>query len=79
MLNELHVKLLEERGLDPELAARFGWTGNDRLGPSTISIPYVSRGEVVNHKYRTLGREKRFNQDPGAVKCLWNVDTPTKP
>ena len=73
MLIERHVKQLEERGLKPELAARFGWTSADRLGDS-ISIPYVRHGEVVNHKYRTLGREKRFSQDPDATKCLWNID-----
>jgi len=61
MLIERHVKQLEERGLKPELAARFGWTSADRLGDS-ISIPYVRHGEVVNHKYRTLGREKRFSR-----------------
>ena len=74
MLSELHVRLLEERGLDPELAARLGWTGSDRLGPSTISIPYIRHGEIANHKYRTLQGQKRFSQDPDAVKCLWNYD-----
>jgi len=73
MLSELHVKQLEARGLDPELAARFGWTSSDRLG-DCIAIPYIRRGEIANHKYRTLAGEKRFSQDPDAVKCLWNFD-----
>jgi twinkle protein len=73
MLTERHVKQLKERGLDPGLAAQFGWTSSDRLGDS-ISIPYVRHGETVNHKYRTLGKEKRFSQDPDATKCLWNFD-----
>ena len=73
MLNEVHVRQLEERGLDPELAVRLGWTSSDRLG-DCIAIPYIRRGEIANHKYRTLGREKRFSQDPAAIRCLWNFD-----
>lgn len=73
MLNESHVKQLADRGLDPELAARFGWISSDHLGGS-VSIPYIRHGEIANHKYRTLGRDKRFAQDPDAIKCLWNVD-----
>ena len=73
MLSELHVKQLEARGLDPELAVRLGWTSSDRLG-DCIAIPYIRRGEIANHKYRTLGKEKRFCQDLDATKCLWNFD-----
>lgn len=74
MLNNQHIKQLEERGLDPELASRFGWTSGGPLGSGCISIPYIRKGEIANHKYRTLGAEKRFSQDPDAIKCLWNVD-----
>ena len=74
MLSELHVRLLEGRGLDPELAARLGWTSGGPLGDGCISIPYIRHGEIANHKYRTLQGQKRFSQDPDAVKCLWNVD-----
>lgn len=74
MLNERHVKQLEARGLDPELAARLGWESNIRLGGDWISIPYVRRGVVVNHKHRTLAGAKEFTQDANAVKCLWNLD-----
>jgi twinkle protein len=73
VLNERHIQQLQERGIDPELAARFGWTSSDHLGGS-LAIPYVRRGEIVNHKYRTLGKDKRFSQDSDATKCLWNVD-----
>src|SRR5262249_28859037 len=74
MLSDLHVKQLEERGLDPELAAKLGWTSGGRLGDVCLTIPYFRRGEGVNRKYRTLGKDKRFVQDCDAVKCLWNVD-----
>jgi twinkle protein len=74
MLNELHVKQLEDRGLDAELAIRFGWTSGGLLGPKSISIPYFRHGEIVNHKYRTLQGQKRFSQDHEAIKCLWNID-----
>lgn len=73
MLNTLHVKQLSDRSIDPELAARFGWTSCDRHGGS-IKIPYLRRGEIANHKYRTIDGRKEFSQDPDAIKCLWNFD-----
>jgi twinkle protein len=72
-LSERHAKQLLARGLEPELALRYGWIS---AGPLTdgIAIPYLMDGKVVNHKYRTLNGEKKFAQDKDAVKCFWNFD-----
>ena len=72
-LSERHAKQLLARGLEPELAVRYGWTSH---GPLTdgIAIPYLMDGKVVNHKYRTLNGEKKFAQDKDALKCFWNFD-----
>lgn len=73
-LTDRHIELLQKRGLDPELAAKHGWTSGGLVGADGITIPYLMDGKVVNRKYRTLAGEKRFSQDPDAVKCLWNID-----
>lgn len=39
-----------------------------------LVIPFVRDGLTVQRKYRTLGPDKRFWQDEGGVKCLWNED-----
>lgn len=38
----------------------------------TIQFPFYLDGQVVNVKYRTS--DKRFRQEKGARKCLYNVD-----
>ncbi len=76
-LSAKHAALLEERGIDPELAVRHGVTSSDRLDGDCIKIPYLKGGVEVNAKYRTLGAEKRFSQEAGGVKCFWNYDVLT--
>ena len=78
-LSERNIRRLIERGLDPDLASRLGWSSEPRLGDDWIAIPYVKGGKVVNHKYRTLAGEKRFSQDKDAEKCFWNFDVLTDP
>lgn len=73
-LSERHLRLLEARGLDPELLDRFGVATSDKLGGDCVVIPFVRCGTVVNNKYRTIAGPKRFLQDTGAVKTFWNVD-----
>jgi twinkle protein len=73
MLTQRAIRILEERGLDVELAVRLGIESSDRLNGECIAIPYKLNGTVVNHKYRLID-EKQFAQDEGAVKCFWNID-----
>lgn len=73
-LSEEHAKALEDRGIDVEIAVKLGVETSNKLGSNCIVFPYFQGGVEVNHKYRTIGGEKKFCQDAGAVKCFWNVD-----
>lgn len=53
---------------------RLGLKSVSRGGTEFLAIPFVKNGVVVNNKYRTLGGVKKFSQDPGAEKCVWNHD-----
>ena len=74
MLNQRHIAILENRGLDIETVVRLGVESCPERGPEWIKIPYVFGGEVINHKYRTIEGEKKFSQDAGAKKVFWNHD-----
>lgn len=74
MLKPNHIEALEKRGLDIEMLTAHGVESCSRLGGDAISIPFLEGGAVVNHKYRTLGDEKKFAQDEHAPKIFWNVD-----
>jgi twinkle protein len=73
MLSEEHEKWLEARGLDLEVATRYGLY-TDRQSPAgrDLVIPYRRDGKLINRKYR--GPQKRFRQDPGAPRSFWNED-----
>lgn len=73
-LNANHAEIIEARGIDAELAVKLGVTSSDK-GGDWIEIPYLKGGNLVNRKFRTIAGEKRFYQEAGATKCLWNVDS----
>src|SRR5690348_3391332 len=64
-LHAKHREWIELRGLDPELAQRFGISTKREGGANWIAVPYVERGRTINHKYR-LSSEKRHRMDDGA-------------
>lgn len=68
-----HEEWMELRGLDPVLAARLGICTRSEGGANWIAVPYLERGQVINHKYR-LASEKRHRMDEGAPLTLWNHD-----
>jgi twinkle protein len=80
-LGPLGVEWIERRGLDPDVAVRFGiYTAKaiaggevkpDRLG-NVIVFPYVEHGTVVAEKYRLP--PKKFWQRPGGRRTFWNSD-----
>lgn len=75
MLTTETVRILDSRGIDPEVAARMGISDHEQKGGGKwISIPYFVAGKAVNHKYRTIEGEKRFYQDGESKKCFWNFD-----
>lgn len=73
-MSQALVQALEDRGLDPELCVRVGLHGSDKGGGNVLVIPFIREGTVVRNKYRTFGADKRFWQDEGGTKCLWNED-----
>lgn len=73
MLSEYHAKALEARGLDVELATRYGlYTEKRKHDGRCLAITFTRKGKVINHKYR--GPDKKFSQDEGAPRSLWNED-----
>lgn len=73
-LKPLHLEILSDRGLDPELLLRLGVHSSAKLRGECIAIPYWRGENIVNRKYRTIAGEKAMMQDAGAEKCFWNVD-----
>lgn len=73
-LTEILVQALEARGLDVELCAQAGLHASPKGGGNVLVIPYLRDGVVVRNKFRTLTGDKKFWQDEGGVKCLWNED-----
>lgn len=68
-----HMEWIEARGLDPELAERFGLQTVQRDGRNWLAVPYLEAGEPINHKYR-LTSQKDHRMDTGAPLALWNAD-----
>jgi twinkle protein len=71
-LTRRHEELLEARGLDLELLERNGVESCGKLGADTISIPYFDGDQIVNHKFRTISGTKKFCQDEGGKKIVYN-------
>jgi twinkle protein len=73
MMHDRHMIWLGERGLNPELAAKFGFETVRHGSGNWLSIPFVERGQVVNHQRRLTDR-KDFRMDDEAPLTLWNHD-----
>lgn len=72
-LHQRHRDWIEARGISGELAEKFGLETIQKDGKAWLSVPYVERGRVVNHKYR-LTSEKRHQMDKDGKLVLWNHD-----
>ena len=60
---------LKNRGISIKTADHFKIFTKDQK----LCFPYYLNGELVNIKSRT--RDKKFLQEKGATKCLYNIDT----
>lgn len=78
MLHEKHINWLQLRGIDPEIADKFGLTTIGDSAGNWLAVPYSERGRTINHKYR-LTAEKRHRMDAGAPLGLWNSDCLSHP
>lgn len=72
-LHQRHQEWIEARGISADLAEKFGLATVQKDGKAWLAVPYVERGEVVNHKYRLIS-EKRHQMDHGGRLILWNHD-----
>lgn len=73
MLHAKHKDWIEARGISVELAEKLGLATVQKDGSAWLAVPYIERGQEVNHKYRLIS-EKRHQMDEGAPLCLWNHD-----
>lgn len=73
-LNQAHLAYLERRKLDPEIATSLGLYSDktNTNGEGVLVFPFKLEGRTVNHKYRSVG-EKKFWQDQNATRCFWNA------
>lgn len=78
MLHDRHRQWIDGRGINPELAEKFGLTTTRDGDGYWLTVPYSERGEVINHKYR-MTAEKRHRMDKGAPLALWNADALSHP
>lgn len=72
-MHEKHREWIEQRGLDPLLAEKFGLKSVLREGKRWLAVPYFDGDDLINHKYR-LTSEKDHRMDTGAPLALWNVN-----
>lgn len=77
-MHERHRDWLSGRGIDPALAEAFGIKTTKDGSGYWLTVPYVHKGEPINHKYRQTS-EKRHRMDPGAPLTLWNADCLSDP
>ena len=73
-----HIEWIEARGIDAQLAEKFGLETRQEMGGHWLAIPYCEQGEIVNHKYR-LTADKRHRMDSDAPLLLWNADALSDP
>ena len=78
MLDQKAMDFLENRGLDPELADRYGISTVEFSGRSVLCFAYRQNGRVVNEKFRVLPKE-RFWQHKGRKALFWNADAVDDP
>lgn len=84
MLTRAAVEWLEDRGLDPDLAARYHWESRNPVGVSEgewLAAPFEREGEAepLNWKYRRIDGPKQFLKDKGKPPSLWNEAVLTDP
>lgn len=73
-LKKQHADWLDTRGIDPELATKFGLHTVQSGGRHWLAVPYSENGKVVNHKYRVTSEAHAYRMDEDAPLTLWNAD-----
>lgn len=78
-ISDAMMERLEARGLDIELASRFGLSSVQREGGEALAIPFHRKGEVVRRKYRRFdviegGKSPKWSADKGGLRIAFNED-----
>lgn len=73
-LKKPHADWLDARGIDPTLAQKFGLSTVQQGGRNWLAVPYLERGQLVNHKYRVTSEKHAYRMDDDAPLTLWNHD-----
>ena len=74
VLRKEHLDWLNDRGIDPTLAEKFGLETVRMEGRDVLSVPYVEHGKVINHKYRQASDKQFQRMDKDAPLTLLNHD-----
>lgn len=75
-LTEAHQAALEKRGVPADAAVSLGWKTCTARKGDWIAIPFLRKGQVVNHKYRRIVKiadGQNFEQDKGGEQCFYNL------
>jgi len=75
-LSDSMMRVLTDRGIDPEIASRYGLDSQARGGGEVLIFPFVREGRTVRRKYRDFrpNAERRWSADKGAERICWNED-----
>ena len=68
---------LSARGLDVEVADRFGLSSVRRGGGEAVILPFMRNGEIVRRKYRALAPadgQPKWSADKGGLRVPFNED-----
>lgn len=73
-LKKPHADWLDNRGIDPVLATKFGLHTVQSGGRNWLAVPYPEHSKIVNHKYRVTSEAHAYRMDEDAPLTLWNHD-----
>lgn len=74
-MTDAMLAVIEARGIDVELAARFGLDSQRRDGGDALVIPFKRDGQVVRRKFRFFDRaEGKWTAEKGGQRIAFNED-----
>lgn len=74
-ISDRQLAILEERGLDVELAVRLGLDTARRDGAEALVIPFKRDGQIVRRKFRFFDRDEgKWTAEKGGQRIAFNED-----